>query len=203
MNFDQVDYRRTRTTMVVGLRDLEDQKVWNRFFNSYWKLIYHSARKAGLADADAQEVVQETVIAITKSIEGFEYDRSKGSFKGWLMKTTKWKIVDQFRKIQRNQSRESAKASEHLEQIPDDLPDLDTYWEGHWQKELLEAAMERVKEEVNPLYYQVYDRLVLRDKKAKKVAEELAIPVSQVYLAKHRITEALKKAVEEMNEGFR
>ena len=189
--------------MVVGLRNLEDQKVWNRFFNSYWKLIYHSARKAGLADADAQEVVQDTVIAITKSIEGFEYDRSKGSFKGWLMKTTKWKIVDQFRKIQRKQSRESEKASEHLEQIPDDLPDIDSYWEGHWQKELLEAAMERVKEEVNPLYYQVYDRLVLRDKKAKEVAEELAIPVSQVYLAKHRITEALKKAVEEMNEGFR
>lgn len=203
MSFGQIDYNRTRTTMVVGLRNLEDQKVWNRFFNSYWKLIYHSARKAGLADADAQEVVQDTVIAITKSIEGFEYDRAKGSFKGWLMKTTKWKIVDQFRKIQRKQSRESADASEHLEQIPDNLPGIDSYWEDHWQKELLEAAMERVKEEVNPLYYQVYDRLVLRDKKAKEVADELAIPVSQVYLAKHRITEALKKAVEEMNEGFR
>ena len=54
--------------MVVGLRNLEDQAVWNRFFNSYWKLIYHSARSSGLEDADAQEVVQETVIAVTKNI---------------------------------------------------------------------------------------------------------------------------------------
>jgi len=202
MSFSEVDYNRTRTTMVMGLRDLEDQKVWNRFFNSYWKLIYHSAKSAGLGDADAQEVVQETVISITKSIGGFEYDRSKGSFKGWLMKTTKWKIVDQFRKIQKKQSRESSEASEHLEKIPDDLPDLDSYWEGHWQKELLDAAMERIREEVNPLYFQVYDLLVTKDGKPKEVAEKLGISTSQVYLAKHRITEALKKAVDEMNEGF-
>ena len=90
MTFPAVDYNKTRTTMVVGLRNLEDQAVWNRFFNSYWKLIYHSARSSGLEDADAQEVVQETVIAVTKNIGNLEYDRSKGSFKGWLMKTTKW-----------------------------------------------------------------------------------------------------------------
>ena len=106
MVFEAPNYNRTRTTMVRGLRDLEDQKVWNRFFESYWKLIYHSARKAGLEDADAQEVVQETVITVTKKIGGFDYDRSKGSFKGWLMQTTKWKVLDQFRKINRNANRE-------------------------------------------------------------------------------------------------
>ena len=98
-----IDYNKTRTTLVVGLKDLEDQKVWNRFFETYWKLIYHAALKAGLKDSEAQEVVQETVISVTKNIESFDYDRSKGSFKGWLMKTTKWKITDQFRKIQKKQ----------------------------------------------------------------------------------------------------
>lgn len=202
MSLPGVDYNRTRTTMVVGLKNLEDQKVWNKFFNSYWKLIYHSARNSGLEDADAQEVVQETVIAITKSICDFKYDRAKGSFKGWLMKTTKWKIIDQFRKIQKKQSREGSDFSEQLENLPDNLPSLHNYWEDNWRKELLEAALERIRDEVNPLYYQVYDLLVAKDGKPKEVAEKLGITASQVYLAKHRITEALKKAVEEINDGF-
>lgn len=188
--------------MVVGLRNLEDQAVWNRFFNSYWKLIYHSARSSGLEDADAQEVVQETVIAVTKNIGNLEYDRSKGSFKGWLMKTTKWKVIDQFRKIQKKQARESSDDSEKIENMPDDLHGMETYWENNWQKDLLEAAMEKIRAEVNPLYFQVYDLLVAKDLKPKEVSGKLGISVSQVYLAKHRFTEALKKTVNEMNQGY-
>jgi RNA polymerase sigma-70 factor (ECF subfamily) len=199
---DVPDYNRTRTTMVLGLRDLEDQKVWNRFFESYWKLIYHSARKAGLDDADAQEVVQETVITVTKKIGGFDYDRNKGSFKGWLMQTTKWKIADQFRKINRTKSRESDAMSEIIEELPDELANVDTFWKDNWQKELFDAAIEKTRDEVNPLYFQIYNRLVVKEIKAKDVARELAVPVSQVYLAKHRVTEAIKKSVEEMNDGF-
>ena len=141
MNFPAIDYNKTRTTMVMGLRDLEDQIVWNKFFNSYWKLIYHTARTSGLEDADAQEVVQETVIAVTKNIGNFDYDRSKGSFKGWLMKTTKWKIIDQFRKLQKKQVRESSDDSENIEQLADELPGVDVYWEKNWKSELLEAAL--------------------------------------------------------------
>ena len=202
MVFEAPNYNRTRTTMVRGLRDLEDQKVWNRFFESYWKLIYHSARKAGLDDADAQEVVQETVITVTKKIGDFDYDRSKGSFKGWLMQTTKWKVLDQFRKINRNANRENLDASENIEQIPDELPDLDSFWKQNWQKELFDAALEKTKGEVNPLYFQIYNRLVIKEKKAKEVARELDVPVSQVYLAKHRVTEAIKKSIEQMNHGY-
>ena len=202
MVFDNPNYNRTRTTMVRGLRDLEDQKVWNRFFESYWKLIYHSARKAGLDDADAQEVVQETVITVTKKIGGFDYDRRKGSFKGWLMQTTKWKVLDQFRKISRNANRESLDASENIDQIPDELPDLDSFWKKNWQKELFDAALEKTKGEVNPLYFQIYNRLVIKEKKAKEVAKELDVPVSQVYLAKHRVTEAIKKLIDQMDHGY-
>ena len=197
------DYNKTRTTLVVGLKDLEDQKVWNRFFESYWKLIYNAAVQSGLGDADAQEVVQDTVISVTKNIQNFDYDRSKGSFKGWLMKTTKWKITDQFRKIQKKNSRECANSPELLENLPSQMSDLDHFWESNWQKELLAAAVERVKGEVKPVYYQVYDLLVRKEMKPIEVASVLNIKKDLVYVAKHRVAEALKKTVEEMNRGWK
>jgi len=198
-----IDYNKTRTTLVVGLKDLEDQRVWNRFFETYWKLIYHAALKAGLKDSEAQEVVQETVISVTKNIGSFDYDRSKGSFKGWLMKTTKWKITDQFRKIQKKHARECEDSHEMLENLPAELSEVDNFWEDNWQKELLAAALERVKGEVKPIYYQVYDMLIRKEMKPKDVSTALGIKTDQVYLAKHRVAETLKKIVEEMNSGWK
>jgi RNA polymerase sigma factor (sigma-70 family) len=197
-----VDYNRTRTTLVVGLKNLEDQRIWNRFFDSYWKLIYNAAIQAGLKDADAQEVVQETVISVTKNIKDFDYDRSKGSFKGWLMKTTKWKIMDQFRKIQKKNTRECSGSSEFLENLPNEFPEVETYWENNWQQELLQSALVKVKEQVKPIYYQVYDMLIRKEMKPKDVSKTLGIKTDQVYLAKHRVAEALKEIIEEMNRGW-
>jgi len=197
-----VDYNRTRTTLVVGLKNLEDQRIWNRFFDSYWKLIYNAAIQAGLKDADAQEVVQETVISVTKNIKDFEYDRSKGSFKGWLMKTTKWKIMDQFRKIQKKNTRECSGSSEFLENLSNELPEVEKYWENNWQQELLESALVKVKEQVKPIYYQVYDMLIRKEMKPKEVSSALGIKTDQVYLAKHRVAEVLKQIIGEMNSGW-
>jgi len=196
------DYNRTRTTLVVGLKNLEDQRIWNRFFDSYWKLIYHAAIQAGLKDADAQEVVQETVISVTKNIKDFDYDRSKGSFKGWLMKTTKWKIMDQFRKIQKKNTREYSGSSELLENLSTELPEVEKYWENNWQQELLQSALVKVKEQVKPIYYQVYDMLIRKEMKPKEVSSALGIKTDQVYLAKHRVAEALKETIEDMNSGW-
>jgi len=198
------DLRRTRTTMVRGLRNLEDQVVWSKFFDSYWKLIYHAARTAGLGDADAQEVVQETVITVSKNIAGLHYDRKKGSFKGWLMTTTKWRIADRFRQIQGKANREESEDSApKLDELPDtSVPDLDDYWESNWEQEVYQAALEKVKVEVKPLYFQMYERYVLREMPVKQVAEEMDVSPSQVYLAKHRVTKALKDAVRQLEEGY-
>src|SRR2546429_4707873 len=88
----------TRRSLVERLADWGDQRRWQEFFDTYWKLIYSTARKAGLTDAEAQEVVQETVITVAKNIDKLKYDPAIGSFKGWLLQITRGRIVDQFRK---------------------------------------------------------------------------------------------------------
>ena len=82
----------------IDLANWDDQRRWQEFFDTYWKLIYSAARKSGLTDAEAQEVVQETVITVAKNIDKLKYDPAIGSFKGWLLQITRWRIADQFRK---------------------------------------------------------------------------------------------------------
>src|SRR6476659_3954586 len=88
----------TRRSLVDRLGNWEDQSRWQEFFEIYWKLIYSVARKSGLNDAEAQDVVQETIITVAKKIAKLRYDPAIGSFKGWLLNITRWRIADQFRK---------------------------------------------------------------------------------------------------------
>src|SRR5262245_26498265 len=88
----------TRASLLERLKNWEDKESWREFFAIYWRLIYSTATKAGLSDAEAQDVVQETIITVAKKMPGFKYDPAIGSFKSWLLHTTRWKITDQFRK---------------------------------------------------------------------------------------------------------
>jgi RNA polymerase sigma-70 factor (ECF subfamily) len=76
---------RTRATLLGRLKNWNDQASWQEFFDIYWQLIYRVARKAGLTDAEAQDVVQETLVAVAKHMPGFKYDPAVGTFKAsWI-----------------------------------------------------------------------------------------------------------------------
>ena len=72
----------TRLSLIERLGDWRDQRHWQEFFDTYWRLIYSVARKSGLSDDEAQDVVQETVLTVAKNIG--KYERGAGSFKSWL-----------------------------------------------------------------------------------------------------------------------
>ena len=64
----------TRRSLVDRLANWDDQRHWQEFFDTYWKLIYSTARKSGLTDEEAQDVVQETIITVAKKIDKLRYD---------------------------------------------------------------------------------------------------------------------------------
>ena len=87
----------TRASLLARLKDWQNRSSWQDFFDTYWKLVYGVARKGGLNDAEAQDVVQETVISVLKSMETFDYKAESGSFKRWLLRVTSSRIQDHLR----------------------------------------------------------------------------------------------------------
>src|SRR6185295_5518875 len=112
------------------LQDWEDADSWKDFFDTYWRLIYSVALKAGLTESEAQEVVQETVISVAKSIHKFQRDPAKGSFRGWLRNVTQWRIIDQLRKRTPGEAEENER---DLGEIPDPDGRLESLWDQEWE----------------------------------------------------------------------
>ena len=196
----------TRRSLVERLRDWEDRKHWQEFFDTYGKLIFSAALKAGLTETEAQEVVQETVITVAKKIGQLEYDPARGSFKGWLLHITRWRIADQFRKRRPGDNNkrgrdDATRMTATIERLEDPRSaDLDDFWEREWQENLLSAALQRVKKRVDAKQFQIFDCYVRKEWPAQKVATELGVSTGQVYLARHRVTALLKKEIKALEK---
>jgi RNA polymerase sigma factor (sigma-70 family) len=197
----------TRRTLLSRLRNLDDQESWRMFFNLYWQLLYNVARKSGLDDPGAQEIVQDTVIAVARKMPDFRYDPARGTFRQWLLRITRRRIIDHLRRLYREPSKAELapelldEEEEHSAAITDrSASAIEAAWDEEWEKATFDAALARVRATVNPLHFQVFDYCVLKEWPAAKVAATLGLNAAQVYLAKHRVAQAMKRAVRKIND---
>ncbi len=192
----------TRQSLLSRMRDWEDQQSWQEFFDQYWRLIYGAAIKTGLSDAEAQDVVQETILTVAKKMPGFQYDPSIGSFRGWLLLITRRRIADYLEDQSRARRAGAGEApptgrelGEGVSPSPDEFEEI---WEAEWEKNLVAAALERVKTQVSPRQFQIFDCHVLQRWPAREVTQTLKVNLGQVYLAKHRVGSLLKKEIKRL-----
>lgn len=191
----------TRRSLLSRLKNWDDQASWSEFFETYWKLIYRTSIKAGLNDAEAQDVVQETMCSVMKSMPSFKYDPQKGSFKSWLLQLTSWRIRDAFRNRQPDVAmlKDAPSGSYGVESLVD--PGgiaLENVWEREWETHVFERAVNRVKKRVDPQQYQLYYLYVVKKWPVGRVARSLKVSAAKVYLAKHRVGRMIKEEIERL-----
>lgn len=189
----------TRRSLLDRLKDWHDDTSWREFFETYWRLIYATARRAGLGDDEAQDVIQETVVSVAKSIPEFKYDPTVCSFKGWLMALTRRRIADRFRQRAREfqlatEEPNPGRSTALTDRVPDPRSlDWEAVWDQEWMANLLARALERVKRKANPRAFEAFYLYVVRDQAASQVAQTLGINIARVYLAKHRVAALVKQ----------
>jgi RNA polymerase sigma factor (sigma-70 family) len=199
----------TRHSLLHRLKDLGDDVSWKEFFDLYWKLIYAVALKSGLRAPEAEDVVQETVLSVAKTINQYEYDPTV-TFKGWLHLLVKRRVADHFRRQARNEPladdlvREETIEGSVVERTADPAGAvLDAVWEEEWQKNLIEAALEKLKTQIKVKQYQVFYLNAVKGKSPSEVARCLNVNVAYVHLTRHRVQPLFKRAVEQVEKNKR
>jgi RNA polymerase sigma-70 factor (ECF subfamily) len=193
----------TRQSLLSRLRDLEDQSGWREFFDIYWRLIYNVARRSGLAETQAQDVVQNTFIYLARRMPKFHYDRKRGSFKSWLRVVTRSRI-SVYRRTENAGERfireplpgTDSDETDALEELPDPAADaLDEVWQREWEENLLNVAFQRVRTRVSSQQLLIFRLATLGELSLTQVARKLGVSLPQVYLARHRVGKLFKAEV--------
>jgi len=193
----------TRRSLLTRLKNWDDHEGWREFFETYWKLIYSVASKAGLNDAEAQDLVQETIHSVAKKMRHFHYDPAVGSFKAWLLLNVRSRIADHLRRRNcRIQTVAQSSASPDLallENLPEPAANcFEVLWEKEWHQHLFAAALDRIKRKVSARQYQLFDLSVLQQVPLRKITGTLGVSFGQVYLAKHRVGRLVRNEVQRL-----
>ena len=197
------EFTPTRKSLISRLKNWDDHESWSAFFLVYWRLIYSTAIKSGMTEAEAEDVVQETVISVSKAIPSFKYDREQGSFKGWLLQITSCRIVDQWRKRMPARSIDVHRGEDvdSLAEIAAPvMPELERLWEQEWDGNLVRAAVERVKRRIDPKQFQVFELSAIQRWPHEKIKAVLNVSSAAIYVLKHRVSSAIRKELKQLQK---
>ena len=193
----------TRPSLLRRIADPADAKSWREFYSLYKKLVFNFALRLGLEREDAEEVTQDVFHEVGQNIAKFESNPERGSFRGWLLNLTRWRVTDRVRQRQRDEKRREPRGPEPLDDRTctiERLPDAaaakpEEVWEREWEHCVLEDAMKNLAKRVDARHFQVFQLHVAEGWPLGRVAQHLEINSATVYVINYRLKKELKREV--------
>jgi RNA polymerase sigma-70 factor (ECF subfamily) len=186
----------TRATLLERVRDLRDAAAWEEFFALYAPLLEGYARAFGLPTADAEDVRDQCLALVVQRLETFHYDREKGSFKSWLHRIARDKVVDGLRRPRAQQPETQA-----LLAVPDPGDGPDLAWEREWRAEHLRFAMAEVRRNEDEAHRGLFDLLLGEELSAAEIGARTGLNANQVYKARSRLVQEVRAVLLRLGEA--
>ncbi len=183
----------------MDLHNPHNEAAWRRFYARYTPMLLSYAQRVGLSNADAQDVVADTLATFIQAYWAGRYRRDKGRLKSWLGGIARHKALKRLTRrthasLSGGDSGDDARPLEPA--APDDR---DEAFEREWQLERLDQALEILRLESDPNTYQAFDLYALKDWPVAKVASFLDMTTNAVFICKHRCLKRLRRIVENLD----
>jgi RNA polymerase sigma factor (sigma-70 family) len=193
----------TSTSLLEGLLDPQNDRVWTEFFERYGPIVRGFARKCGLREHEADDAVQETMVTfVTKYREG-AYDREKGRLRSWLCGLANHKVQHL---LSRRQGRErDTDGRDDRNRALESVPDVDhaaAMWETEWRRAVVRHCLDLIRDESDPVRLRAFELYTLQGWSAEEVATELRISRNMVYLSKSRVLARIAELREQIDHAW-
>jgi len=188
----------THASLIARLGDRDDPSAWQDFCHRYEDLIRGFAKRRGVQGPDADDLIQDVMMALTKAMPGFTYDPARGKFRSYLKTVVVHAISRrgcQNRPVAPLRGDESAAG---LTPAADD--EQEQAWELEWRQHHLRIGMWTVRAEFGESDLAAFDLYVQQQRPAEETAKTLGISLDRVYQAKSRILRRLGEIIAQQVE---
>lgn len=170
----------TSPSLLERLRRPAEAESWSRFVKLYTPLIHTWARRAGLREADAADLVQDVFIVLVRKLPDFTYEPGK-SFRAWLKTVT----LHKYRERRRRRAVPMVGGDALVEEAA--APDAEAFWEAEYRQHLVGRALHLMQAEFQPSTWKACWAQIVEQKPAAVVAKELGLTPGAVRAAKFRV----------------
>lgn len=191
----------TDNGLVEGIR-ARDQDAWTRFVDEYSPLIYVWCRNSDLQPADALDVSQQVFHAVSRSISTFSKTSGNGSFRGWLFVVTKNLIRNYLSRTLRGPRPQGGSSIQvRLLQEPElvDEESLSGTPSAAVRDSSMQSALDAARASFDERTWKCFWLVAMEEHSAVEVAEQLGMRPSAVRQAKYRVTQRLRRDLEDFS----
>jgi RNA polymerase sigma-70 factor (ECF subfamily) len=193
----------TNETLLERVKSVDAHEAWQEFYKAYWSAILRYARKLGLNDHQAKEVLQDTMLALMRQLPEFSYDRRRGKFRNFLLTIVHRKslLVHRRARGEKNISLDSEDpwtAGSLHERLPCGAAAADERRaEELWRESLMEDAIQQLNQDpgLEEETLAVFRAYVIENRPAAEVAGQFGIKENAVYQIKNRLMRRLQSEV--------
>jgi len=194
MTYRHFNNESTRSSVIRAVADTENAAAWNRLFDLYAGFVYSIARRKGLNDADADDIVQMVFVDLARNLPSFKYDREKGRFRSYLAELVKWRVIDRLKAVRRDADLKAG----FMEGVKATGPGNDEFADREWKAVAMDNALRRIKSSVRPEHYAAFVASTVDGQDTETVMKLYNLSRDNLYQIRKRLSERLRKVMPEV-----
>lgn len=192
----------TSLSLLHRLRQSSDSETWNRLVRLYAPLLKSWLRKYEVQSADAEDLIQEVLLAVSKDVTTFDHNGRPGAFRTWLRSI----LVNRLRNFwrargRRPQARGDSDMERRLAQLEDPASEMSQLWNRQHDRHVVRQLLALWEPQFEPQTWKAFCRVAIDGERPDVVAGELGISLNAVFIAKSRVLSKLRQEAEGLVES--
>ena len=191
----------TRASLILRLQDVADVAAWDEFAEIYAPVVFRSARRLGLQSADADDLVQVVLSAVSRSVTDWLQREDRGAFRAWLFRIARNTALDFLtRRKHRPWAEGGDAAADRLAEV-ESAGDISSHFDLEYRREVFLRASVIVRRQVSETTWQAFHRTSVLQQPTEQVAQQLGMSLGSVYIARSRVMKRFQQVVGTFSEG--
>lgn len=188
----------TRNSLLIRVRDPADRAAWEEFVDIYAPVIFRVAKRKGLQDADAEDIVQQVFMSISQALEKRPHDKTRARFRTWLERVAENAALNALTRGKPDRGAGDTAMCELLNQQPSPKTAAESRMlRQEYQQEVFRWAARRIESEFAAETWRAFWATSVEQQPCEQVAQQLGKSVGSVYAARSRIMRRLQEKVSE------
>lgn len=188
MSFD------TRVTLLEKLKRVDNDEAWSDFYSHYSSYISAVIYNWNINPSEVDDLVQKVMMISWEKIKEFEYDKSRGLFRSWLIRIARNTVMNFMKTSKRYDDKLKNFSDEQLAKANEQSDIVEKEWRVHISK----LAWKSIRGNYDENAQNAFD-LITQGRSNKEVAEALDLKQNTVAVYKKRITEALRSEIRRLD----
>jgi RNA polymerase sigma factor (sigma-70 family) len=184
----------TRASLLARLSSASDRDAWTEFVELYTPVIFRTARYLGLQASDADDVVQQVLISVARTLQQRPHDAGKARFRTWLATVTRNATVNALSRVKPDRGTGDSALVQLLNELPasDEAEDI---LQRETERELFQRAAAQVRREFAEDTWQAFWLTMGEGSDIAAVAKQLGKQPGSIYAARSRIIRRMREVV--------